>query len=47
MVGQKPVASPEDVVEAVEQAAASGRPSVLLMLEQRGARRFVAVELVA
>jgi serine protease Do len=47
MVGQKPVASPKEVVEAVEQAAESGRPSVLLMLEQRGARRFVAVDLIA
>jgi len=47
MVGQKPVESPSDVAEAVEQAAEAGRPSVLLMLEQRGARRFVAVELAA
>ncbi len=47
MVGQKPVTSPGDVAEAVEQAAEAGRPSVLLMLEQRGARRFVAVDLVA
>jgi serine protease Do len=47
MVGQKPVESSRDVAEAVEQAAKAGRPSVLLMLEQRGARRFVAVELAA
>jgi serine protease Do len=47
MVGQKSVDSPNDVADAVEAAAAAGRPSVLLMLEQRGAKRFVAVELAA
>jgi len=47
MVGQQSVDSPEDVTDAVEEAAEAGRPSVLLMLEQRGAKRFVAVELAA
>jgi serine protease Do len=47
MVGQQPVDSPNDVTDAVEAAAEAGRPSVLLMLEQRGAKRFVAVELAA
>ncbi len=47
MVGQQSVESPNDVAEAVEAAAEAGRPSVLLMLEQRGAKRFVAVELAA
>jgi serine protease Do len=47
MVGQQSVDSPDDVTDAVEAAAEAGRPSVLLMLEQRGAKRFVAVELAA
>jgi hypothetical protein len=47
MVGQKAVESPRDVVEAVEKAADEGRPSVLFMVEQGGAKRFVAVELAA
>ena len=47
MVGQQAVESPNDVADAVEAAAEAGRPSVLLMLEQRGAKRFVAVELAA
>ena len=47
MVGQVAVDTPRDVVEAVEAAAEAGRPSVLLMVEQRGARRFVAVDLAA
>jgi len=47
MVGQTAVTSPKDVVREVEKAADEGRPSVLLMVEQGGARRFVAVELAA
>ncbi|MGE0625637.1 MAG: DegQ family serine endoprotease [Pseudomonadales bacterium] len=47
MVGQTAVTSPTDVVREVEKAAEEGRPSVLLMVEQRGARQFVAVELAA
>jgi len=47
MVGQTAVTSPKDVVREVEKAAGEGRPSVLLMVEQGGARQFVAVELAA
>jgi serine protease Do len=47
MVGQTVVTSPGDVVREVEKAAEKGRPSVLLMVEQGGARQFVAVELAA
>lgn len=43
MVGQQPVNQPSQVVEAVKQAAASDRPSVLLRVEQEGEQRFVAV----
>jgi serine protease Do len=47
MVGQKAVKSPDDVVKQVKKAAKEGRPSVLLMVEYNGARRFVAVEIAA
>lgn len=47
MVGQTAVDSPDEVAEAVQRAAEAGRPSVLLMIEQGNARRFVAVELAA
>jgi len=47
MVGQQPVESPDDVVEAISQASQSGLASVLLLIEQRGARQFVAVDLAA
>ncbi len=47
MVGQTAVDSPDEVIEEVEKAAEDGRPSVLLMIEQAGAKRFVAVELAA
>ncbi|WP_462320249.1 Do family serine endopeptidase [Halochromatium sp.] len=43
MVGQQAVTQPSQVVEAVKQAAASDRPSVLLRVEQDGEQRFVAV----
>ncbi len=43
MVGQQPVTQPSQVVEAVKQAVASDRPSVLLRVEQDGEQRFVAV----
>ncbi|MEA1050830.1 Do family serine endopeptidase [Lamprobacter modestohalophilus] len=43
MVGQQPVTQPSQVVEAVKQAAAADRPSVLLRVEQDGEQRFVAV----
>jgi hypothetical protein len=45
MAGQTAVTSPKDVVREVEKATGEGRPSVLLMVEQGGARQFVAVEL--
>lgn len=47
MVGQTAVATPKEVIQEVEKAAGDGRPSVLLMVEQGGARQFVAVELAA
>jgi serine protease Do len=47
MVGQTPVNSPRDVATEVAKAQQDGRPSVLLMLEQRGSRQFVAVEFAA
>ncbi|MFP4494475.1 MAG: DegQ family serine endoprotease [Halochromatium sp.] len=43
MVGQQPVTHPSQVVEAVKQAAADNRPSVLLRIEQEGEQRFIAV----
>jgi serine protease Do len=43
MVGQEPVTKPSQVVEAVQEAAAAGRPSVLLRVEQEGEQRFVVV----
>ncbi|MBK5939661.1 serine protease [Halochromatium roseum] len=43
MVGQQSVTQPSQVVEAVKQAAAADRPSVLLRVEQDGEQRFVAV----
>jgi serine protease Do len=45
MVGQTPVTRPSQVVDAVQQAAASDRPSVLLRVEQDGEQRFIAVPL--
>ncbi len=44
MVGQQAVRSPEDVISRVQQAAADNKPSVLLMLENNGRQRFVAVK---
>jgi serine protease Do len=43
MVGQQAVTKPSQVVEAVQQAAAEDRPSVLLRVEQDGEQRFIAV----
>lgn len=43
MVGQQRVTHPGQVVEAVKQAAAASRPSVLLRIEQAGEQRFVTV----
>jgi serine protease Do len=47
MVGQQPVSAPEDVVKAVADAAASKRPSVLLLVEIDGEKSFVPVRLSA
>jgi serine protease Do len=47
MVGQQPVGSPDEVVDAISQASESGRSSVLLLIEQSGVRQFVAVDLAA
>jgi serine protease Do len=44
MVGQQTVTSPQDVISRVQQAAAENKTSVLLMLEQNGMQRFVAVK---
>jgi serine protease Do len=43
MVGQQPVSSPDQVIDAVRKAAKDDRPSVLLRIEQGGEQRFVAV----
>jgi len=45
MVGQKPVESPDDVIERVRHAAENKLPAVLLRIEYRGQNRFVAVKL--
>ena len=44
MVGQQAVKSPQDVIAGVRQAAEEEKSSVLLMLEQNGQQRFVAVK---
>jgi serine protease Do len=45
MVGQEPVRSPGDVVAEVQEAARQEKGSVLLLVEQGGHKRFVAVKL--
>ncbi len=47
MVGQRTVSAPEDIVKAVADAAAEKRPSVLLLVESEGEKRFVPVRLSA
>ncbi len=47
MVGQSRVATPGQVAEAVSEAREAERPSLMLMVEQSGARRFVAVDLLS
>jgi serine protease Do len=47
MVGQEPVESPNEVVAKVKEAARQERPAVLLLVEHRGERQFVAVEFAA
>jgi serine protease Do len=43
-VGQKTVHSAEDVISQVKQAVAEEKSSVLLMVQQNGMQRFVAVK---
>jgi serine protease Do len=45
MVGQQPVASPEDVVREVDRAREADRPSVLLKVVRGGQSRYVALGL--
>ncbi len=45
MVGQKPVSSPQDVVDQVNEAGAKHRNAVVLLIERSGDARFVAVDL--
>lgn len=45
MIGQKPVTAPEEVVAGVRKATEDDRESVLLLVEQDGEKRFVAVPL--
>ena len=47
MVGQEPVQAPDEVVAKVEEAAEQERASVLLLVEHRGDKRFVAVKFAA
>jgi serine protease Do len=44
MVGQEPVRSPDEVVAKVKEAAKRERSAVLLLVEHRGEKRFVAVK---
>ena len=45
MVGQERVQSPDDVVVEVQEAAKEERGSVLLLVEHRGKKHFIAVKL--
>ena len=47
MVGQTQVDTPEEVVAEVKEAARNKRPSVLLLLDKGGEKRFVAVKFAA
>lgn len=47
MVGQQPVSSPEELAAKVREAAKADRPSVLLLVEREGAKRFVTVPFAA
>jgi len=44
MVGQTPVATPEELAGQVKQAAEGGRPSVLLLVRTGDEQRFLAVK---
>jgi len=45
MVGQRNVATPDEVVESVKQASARKSAAVLLRVEYKGEKRFLAVKL--
>ena len=45
--GERDVANPQDVVEAVKTAREAGRPSIAFQVERDGARRFIALPLRA
>jgi len=47
MVGQAQVGTPGEVVTRVKEAARNKRPSVLLLLEKSGEKRFIAVKFAA
>lgn len=47
MVGQEPVATPEDVVQMVRKASSANRSSVLLRVDSGGEMRFVPVKFAA
>ena len=47
MVGQEPVESPGEVIAKVKEAAKQERSAVLLLVEHRGEKQFVAVEFAA
>ena len=44
MVDQERVNSPSNVIDKVKQAAKEDKPSVLVLIEKRGQKRFVSVE---
>ncbi len=46
MIGQDAVNSPNSVIEKVELAEKQNKPSVLLLVEKRGGKRFVSLEFV-
>ncbi len=43
MVGQQTVTSPQEVIEQVQRAVSQEKATVLLMVEQNGAQRYIAV----
>ena len=47
MVGQDEVKTPDDVIERVKSAAKQNLPVVLLRIDDKGDKRFVAVKLAA
>ncbi len=47
MIGQQPVSTPEELAGKVREAAKADRPSVLLLVEKEGEKRFVTVRFAA